>query len=103
MATSLFFNAQIFSRLFGQPKLNMRAAFESTLQLHIFLLFFLLHCCSLLQKRGFTQTEIALIGTLCPTTAAEAKAIVPTLHDRDDPDLDDVLRELQSFKTFDTK
>ncbi|TKR75888.1 hypothetical protein L596_017117 [Steinernema carpocapsae] len=52
-------------------------------------------------KGQLHKYEIAQIANLCPETAEEAKALIPSLEDKmSDEELEELLRELQTKKTF---
>ncbi|KAK0415933.1 hypothetical protein QR680_012199 [Steinernema hermaphroditum] len=52
-------------------------------------------------KTMLHKYEIAQIANLCPETAEEAKALIPSLEDKvSDEELEELLRELATKKTF---
>ncbi|CAH3157874.1 unnamed protein product, partial [Porites evermanni] len=63
---------------------------------------FLFHlCCSLLGKKKLHKFELACLANLCPETAEEAKALIPSLEGRfDDDDLQQFLDDIQTHRSF---
>ncbi|CAJ0563163.1 unnamed protein product, partial [Mesorhabditis spiculigera] len=51
--------------------------------------------------RELHKFEVAQLGNLCPDSAEEAKALIPSLENKvEDDDLEGVLKELQAKKSF---
>ncbi|CAG9538561.1 unnamed protein product [Cercopithifilaria johnstoni] len=56
---------------------------------------------TLLATKPLHKFEVAQIANLCPETSKEAKALIPSLKDKmEDDELDEVLKDLHSKKTF---
>ncbi|KAL3074389.1 hypothetical protein niasHS_015219 [Heterodera schachtii] len=52
-------------------------------------------------KHNMHKFEVAQIANLCPETAEEAKALIPSLENKmEDEELDELLKELHAKKTF---
>ncbi|PFX27798.1 DNA-directed RNA polymerase II subunit RPB4 [Stylophora pistillata] len=57
--------------------------------------------CSLLGKKKLHKFELACLANLCPETAEEAKALIPSLEGRfDDDDLQQLLDDIQTHRSF---
>ncbi|KJH45845.1 RNA polymerase Rpb4 [Dictyocaulus viviparus] len=56
---------------------------------------------AIFSQKPLHKFEVAQIVNLCPETAEEAKALIPSLENKlEDDDLDEILRDLHSKKTF---
>ncbi|KAE9412567.1 hypothetical protein Angca_005481, partial [Angiostrongylus cantonensis] len=56
---------------------------------------------ALFSQKPLHKFEVAQIINLCPETAEEAKALIPSIENKlEDDDLDQILKDLQSKKTF---
>ncbi|VDN82104.1 unnamed protein product [Brugia pahangi] len=56
---------------------------------------------TLLATKPLHKFEVAQIANLCPETSEEAKALIPSLENKmEDDELDEVLKDLHSKKTF---
>ncbi|XP_031571865.1 DNA-directed RNA polymerase II subunit RPB4-like [Actinia tenebrosa] len=56
---------------------------------------------SLLGKKKLHKFELACLANLCPETAEEAKALIPSLEGRfDDEDLKQLLDDIQTHRSF---
>ncbi|WKX96986.1 hypothetical protein Q1695_012998 [Nippostrongylus brasiliensis] len=56
---------------------------------------------AIFSQKPLHKFEVAQIVNLCPETAEEAKALIPSLENKlEDDDIDEILRELQSKKSF---
>ncbi|CAG7851674.1 SubName: Full=Uncharacterized protein {ECO:0000313/EMBL:CCA74453.1} [Serendipita indica DSM 11827] len=55
---------------------------------------------TLRRQANLTQFETAQLANLCPSTAEEAKSIIPSLAKYDDDELQPLLDELQSMRRF---
>lgn len=59
-----------------------------------------------LEKFGLAPFEVAQLGNLCPETAQEAKALIPSLampdREIDNSQLKELLEQLNSFKQYPT-
>uniref|UniRef100_A0A914WIJ4 RNA polymerase Rpb4/RPC9 core domain-containing protein n=2 Tax=Plectus sambesii TaxID=2011161 RepID=A0A914WIJ4_9BILA len=56
---------------------------------------------TLLASKPLHKFEVAQIGNLCPETAEEAKALIPSLENKlEDDELEEILKDVQSKKTF---
>jgi len=55
---------------------------------------------TLRRQSNLTQFETAQLGNLCPSTAEEAKSIIPSLAKYEDDILQPLLDELQSLRKF---
>uniref|UniRef100_A0A0M3I2D7 RPOL4c domain-containing protein n=1 Tax=Ascaris lumbricoides TaxID=6252 RepID=A0A0M3I2D7_ASCLU len=56
---------------------------------------------TLLATKPLHKFEVAQVANLCPETAEEAKALIPSLENKmEDDELDEVLKDLHSKKTF---
>ncbi|GMR35612.1 hypothetical protein PMAYCL1PPCAC_05807, partial [Pristionchus mayeri] len=52
-------------------------------------------------KNNIHKFEVAQIANLCPETAEEAKALIPSLESKiEDDELEEILKDLHSKKTF---
>uniref|UniRef100_A0A914HZQ3 RNA polymerase Rpb4/RPC9 core domain-containing protein n=1 Tax=Globodera rostochiensis TaxID=31243 RepID=A0A914HZQ3_GLORO len=52
-------------------------------------------------KHNLHKFEVAQVANLCPETAEEAKALIPSLENKmEDEELDELLKELHAKKTF---
>ncbi|KAK3743411.1 hypothetical protein QZH41_011546, partial [Actinostola sp. cb2023] len=56
---------------------------------------------SLLGKKKLHKFELSCLANLCPETAEEAKALIPSLEGRfDDEDLKQLLDDIQTHRSF---
>jgi DNA-directed RNA polymerase II subunit RPB4 len=56
---------------------------------------------SLLSRKQLHKFEQAALANLCPENADEAKSLIPSLEGRlDDSDLQELLEDLQTHKSF---
>ncbi|KIM33904.1 hypothetical protein M408DRAFT_325472 [Serendipita vermifera MAFF 305830] len=55
---------------------------------------------TLRRQANLTQFETAQLANLCPSTADEAKSIIPSLSKYEDDELQPLLDELQSMRRF---
>uniref|UniRef100_A0A0N5A9P7 RPOL4c domain-containing protein n=1 Tax=Syphacia muris TaxID=451379 RepID=A0A0N5A9P7_9BILA len=56
---------------------------------------------TLLANKPLHKFEVAQIANLCPESAEEAKALIPSLENKmEDDELDELLKDLHSKKTF---
>ncbi|VDN55437.1 unnamed protein product [Dracunculus medinensis] len=56
---------------------------------------------TLLNGKQLHRFEVAQIANLCPEAAEEAKALIPSLENKmEDDELDELLKDIQSKKTF---
>uniref|UniRef100_A0A158PB01 RPOL4c domain-containing protein n=1 Tax=Angiostrongylus cantonensis TaxID=6313 RepID=A0A158PB01_ANGCA len=56
---------------------------------------------AIFSQKPLHKFEVAQIINLCPETAEEAKALIPSLENKlEDDDLDEILRDLHTKKTF---
>eukprot|EP00276_Gloeochaete_wittrockiana_P003872 CAMPEP_0184648426 /NCGR_PEP_ID=MMETSP0308-20130426/5553_1 /TAXON_ID=38269 /ORGANISM="Gloeochaete witrockiana, Strain SAG 46.84" /LENGTH=142 /DNA_ID=CAMNT_0027080241 /DNA_START=1 /DNA_END=427 /DNA_ORIENTATION=- len=55
----------------------------------------------ILMSKQFAEFQVASIGNLNPESSEEAKALIPSLADRDDDELQMVLNDLATFENFD--
>ncbi|KAJ1373043.1 hypothetical protein KIN20_035371 [Parelaphostrongylus tenuis] len=56
---------------------------------------------AIFSQKPLHKFEVAQIVNLCPENAEEAKALIPSLENKlEDDDLEEILRDLQSKKTF---
>ncbi|GMT13068.1 hypothetical protein PFISCL1PPCAC_4365, partial [Pristionchus fissidentatus] len=51
-------------------------------------------------QKSFHKFEVAQIANLCPETSEEAKALIPSLDPKEDDELEEILKDLHSKKTF---
>ncbi|CAI5441129.1 unnamed protein product [Caenorhabditis angaria] len=52
-------------------------------------------------EKHFHKFEVAQIANLCPESAEEAKALIPSLENKiEDAELDEVLKDVQAKRTF---
>lgn len=73
----------------------------SEVQLYFQFLTILTSCYSLLGKKKLHKFELACLANLCPETAEEAKALIPSLEGRfDDDDLQQLLDDIQTHRSF---
>ncbi|KAI8815282.1 HRDC-like protein [Cladochytrium replicatum] len=48
----------------------------------------------------YSEFEIAQLGTLLPESAEEAKLLIPSLHTKDEEELDTLLRAMMALKKY---
>lgn len=55
----------------------------------------------ILSSKNFHRFELVQLANLCPDTAEEAKSLIPSLENKiEDDDLEELLKELRTKKTF---
>ncbi|CAB3404854.1 unnamed protein product [Caenorhabditis bovis] len=58
-----------------------------------------IRCC--FSEKNFHKFEVAQVANLCPETAEECKALVPSLENKiEDAELDELLKDVQAKRTF---